>query len=152
MRYIPAFFVVVLIIYGLIDCIRSEPADVRSIPKPVWILIIIILPFIGVLLWFFLGRPQYSEVGSGSAGSSGSTHPGSGAGTFQANRPARLTAPDDDPAFLRNLEVNRAHKLEAERLRKLKAELEAREAKLREQHPKDGPKLRDQHPNDEPKH
>ena len=55
---------------------------------------------------------------------------------------SRSLAPDDNPEFLRNLAVDRAQKLEAERLRKLKAELEAREAKLhqdktREQHPKD---------------
>ncbi|MCQ9165120.1 MULTISPECIES: PLD nuclease N-terminal domain-containing protein [unclassified Arthrobacter] len=125
MRYIPVIFGVVLFIYGLIDCIRSESTDVRSLPKPVWILVIVLLPLVGVILWLFLGRPHYAAAGEPA------TRRPLRSGT------ARFTAPDDDPAFLRNLEVARAHKAEADRLRKLRAELDAREAKLREQHPKD---------------
>lgn len=125
MRYLPVIFGVVLFIYGMIDCIRSESADVRSLPKPVWIIVILILPFFGVLLWFFFGRPQYSSVSA--------TPPASRQDT--ASR--RTVAPDDDPAFLRTLEVERAQKAEADRLRKLKAELDAREARLREDHPND---------------
>ncbi len=132
MRYIPVIFGVVLFIYGLIDCIRSEPADVRSLPKAAWILVIVLLPLVGVLLWFFLGRPQYAAA----VGTSGGSGPAP-RGQSPSGRPHQFVAPDDDPAFLRNLEVTRAHKAEAERLRKLKAELEAREAKLREQHPND---------------
>jgi hypothetical protein len=130
MRYIPVIFGVVLFIYGLIDCIRSEPADVRSLPKPAWIIVILVLPLLGVLLWFFLGRPQYATAGN-AGGSVGAQRGGPG------TRPARSTAPDDDPAFLRNLEVTRAQNAEAARLRKLRAELDAREATLREQHPND---------------
>jgi len=124
MRYLPVILGIVLIIYGLIDCLRSEPADVRSIPKPAWILVILLLPLIGVILWFLFGRPQYAAS---------TTRPGSS----YASRPTQYVAPDDDPAFLRTLEINRAHKAEAERLRKLKEELDAREAKIREEHPND---------------
>ncbi|MEV8145534.1 PLD nuclease N-terminal domain-containing protein [Specibacter sp. NPDC078709] len=137
MRYIiPVTIGVVLFVYGLIDCIRSEARDVRSIPKPAWILVIIFLNVIGVGLWFLFGRPQYAASGSGSSSSFGPSAAG-------PRRPAatgsqqRSTAPDDDPEFLRNLAVNRAQKLEADRLRKLKADLDAREAKLREEHPND---------------
>lgn len=142
MRYIPVIFGVVLFIYGLIDCIRSEPADVRSLPKAAWILVIVLLPLVGVLLWFFLGRPQYATATSGTDGGSGPAP----RGPSYPGRPKQFVAPDDDPAFLRNLEVTRAQKAEDERLRKLKAEFDAREAKQREA------KLREQHPNDETKH
>lgn len=128
MRYLPVILGVVLIIYGLIDCIRSEPSDVRSIPKPAWILVILILPLIGVILWFLFGRPQYAPAAS--------------QGSARSGRAQQYLAPDDDPTFLRNLEVNRAHKAEAERLRKLKEELDARDAR----------DTREEHPNDEPKH
>ncbi|WP_287931809.1 PLDc N-terminal domain-containing protein [Arthrobacter sp.] len=131
MRYIPVIFGVVLFIYGLIDCIRSESGDVRSLPKPAWIIVILLLPLVGVLLWFFLGRPRYAEAGSQAGPASAPRGP-----SF-SGRASQFRAPDDDPDFLRNLEVSRAHKAEAERLRRLKAELDAREAKLREQHPKD---------------
>lgn len=133
MRYIPVIFGVVLFIYGLIDCIRSEPADVRSIPKPAWILVIVLLPLLGVLLWFFLGRPQYA---ASTPGPNGGSVPAP-RGPSYSGRAKQFVAPDDDPAFLRNLEVTRAQKAESERLRKLKDELTAREAKLREEHPND---------------
>ncbi len=142
MRYIiPVTLGVVLFVYGLIDCLRSDPSEVRSIPKPAWILVIVLLNVVGVALWFLFGRPQYAAA---------ATHPGQkipGPAAGQRNPSpspsyGRSVAPDDNPDFLRNLAVDRAQKLEAERLRKLKAELDAREAKLhddktRKQHPKD---------------
>ncbi|MHA7305952.1 PLD nuclease N-terminal domain-containing protein [Arthrobacter sp. TMN-49] len=133
MRYLPVIFGVVLFIYGLIDCIRSERAQVRSLPKTVWILVIVVLNVIGVGLWFWLGRPRYA---SGSAQRVGGPSTGN-RGSYSSGNAGRSTAPDDDPEFLRNLAVNRAQKLEAEKLRKLKADLDAREAKLREEHPND---------------
>lgn len=145
MRYIiPVAFGVVVFVYGLIDCLRSEPSDVRSIPKPAWVLVIVLLNVIGVALWFMFGRPQYAvstsnQAPTSSGQSSGQRSPSASTGY------GRSVAPDDNPEFLRNLSVDRSQKMEAERLRKLKAELEAREAKLRED------KLREQHPNDEKK-
>ena len=139
MRYIiPIALGVVIFVYGLIDCLRSQPSDVRSIPKPAWVLVIVLLNVIGVGLWFLFGRPQYApeDVSQRSGG------PVPGPSRPSPSGYSRSVAPDDDPQFLRNLEVKRAQKLEAERLGKLKAELEAREAKLREEHP---------NPKDEPK-
>ncbi len=137
MRYIiPIALGVVIFVYGLIDCLRSEPNDVRSIPKPAWVLVIVVLNVIGVGLWFLFGRPQYAVSGSNSQmGGSPTLQRPSASSSY-----GRSVAPDDDPDFLRNLEVDRAQLLEAERLRKLKVELEAREAKLREDHPNDEPK------------
>ncbi|WP_125612962.1 PLDc N-terminal domain-containing protein [Specibacter cremeus] len=130
MRYIPVVFLVVVYIYGLIDCLRSDPRDVRSVPKPVWLVVVILLPVIGDVLWFFLGRPQYDTA---PAAPSGAVSRGP-------------VAPDDDPAFLRNLESSRKNQAEAARLRKLKDELEAREAAVRRKlHGEHG----SQHPNDE---
>ena len=145
MRYIiPVTLGVVLFVYGLIDCLRSEPSDVRSIPKTAWVLIIVLLNVIGVALWFMFGRPQYTDAASNPAQTLRGQAPGPRGPSNTVNY-GRSVAPDDNPEFLRNLEVNRAQKLEAERLRKLKAELDAREAKLRED------KLREQHRNDENK-
>jgi len=155
MRYIPVIFGVVLIIYGLIDCLRSEPSDVRSIPKPAWVLVIVLLPLIGVILWFFFGRPQYAASGTGASGSVGRTATGPHRPSAPGRAP-RFVAPDDDPEFLRNLGVSRAQKLESERLRKLQEDIEAREAKLREKELREkklhDDKLHEEHPNDEPKH
>ncbi|MDQ6753007.1 MAG: PLD nuclease N-terminal domain-containing protein [Actinomycetota bacterium] len=117
-RYLPVIIILVLFIYGLIDCVRSDANEVRSISKTAWVVAIIFLPLVGVLLWFFLGRPRYLPEPTG-----------------QVRLPL---APDDDPEFLRNLELSRRHKVEDERLRKLKAESDARKARLRDQHPDDG--------------
>lgn len=149
MRYIiPVTLGVVLFVYGLIDCLRSEPSDVRSIPKTAWVLIIVLLNVIGVALWFLFGRPQYAGAGSNPTQSFGSQGAGQ-RGTSPTVNYGRSVAPDDNPEFLRNLEVDRAQKMEAERLRKLKAELDAREAKLREDKPDKTDKTREQHPKDE---
>ena len=133
MRYLPVIVGVVLFIYGLIDCIRSEPAHVRSIPKTAWLVVIVLLNVIGVALWFWLGRPRYAGGAVQSVGGPSAAN----RGPYPAGGTSRSLAPDDDPEFLRNLAVNRAQKLESEKLRKLKADLDAREAKLREEHPND---------------
>ncbi len=144
MRYIiPIALGVVAFVYGLIDCLRSEPRDVRSIPKPAWVVVIVLLNVIGVGLWFLFGRPQYAVSGSNAqmGGSPSTQRPPPQRPSPQRPSPgggySRSVAPDDNPEFLRNLEVDRAQQLEADRLRKLKADLEAREAKLREEHPND---------------
>ena len=145
MRYIiPATLGVALFVYGLIDCLRSEPSDVRSIPKPAWVLVIVLLNVIGVALWFLFGRPQYAAAASSQGQTSGGQSSGQRSQSASTGY-GRSVAPDDNPEFLRNLSVDRSQKMEAERLRKLKAELEAHEAKMRED------KLREQHPNDEKK-
>ncbi|ABY24429.1 membrane protein [Renibacterium salmoninarum ATCC 33209] len=114
LRYLPLLIVVGIQLYALIDCIRSEASHIRSLPKPAWALIIIILPIIGFVLWFFLGRLQY---GTASAVRSQPT----------------IVAPDDDAEFLRNLDVTRKQKAEEARLKQLRDELEERERQLRDQ-------------------
>ena len=70
-------------IYAAIDCFRSDDAEIRGLPKPVWLLVIVILLPFGGVLWILLGR-----------------QPAPGAPTA---RPLRTIAPDDDPDFLRSL-------------------------------------------------
>lgn len=47
-----------VIIYSLIECAQTEKYKVRSIPKGAWILLILLLPIIGAVLWLFFGRPK----------------------------------------------------------------------------------------------
>ncbi|GGD24941.1 hypothetical protein GCM10010915_01080 [Microbacterium faecale] len=46
-----AFFVV-----SLVDIVRLDEARVRYLPKLAWIIVVILLPFIGSILWWTLGR------------------------------------------------------------------------------------------------
>ncbi|MBG6084133.1 PLDc N-terminal domain-containing protein [Zhihengliuella flava] len=101
-----------VIIYALVECVRTRPHEVRSISKPAWILSILLLPLIGAVLWFALGRPRagaqpdpYSAPGSSS----------------------RSSAPDDDAAFLRRLQAEREHKAREAELRRREDELNKRE-------------------------
>ena len=95
--------VAAVIIYAAIDCLMSRANEVRSISKVSWMFTILLIPVLGALLWFLFGRPS------------------SGPGPREPRRPS---APDDDPEFLRNLEVRR-------RQAQKEAELRAREAELR---------------------
>ena len=101
--------VAAVIIYAVIDCIMSRANEVRSISKVSWVLTIVLVPVLGALLWFLFGRP---------AGGSGGSGP---------RPPRRPSAPDDDPDFLRNLEVRRRQEQKEAELRRREAELRARE-------------------------
>ena len=77
-------------IYAVVDCLRCDAADVRSLPKPMWLVVIVLLPLAGGLLWIFLGD---------------SSTPGHSFG----HRKVKVVAPDDDPDFLRTLKPRRRH-------------------------------------------
>lgn len=56
-RYVPVLIELGLLVYGLIDCLQTESTLVRVLPKPGWILLIIVLPLIGPVAWLVAGRP-----------------------------------------------------------------------------------------------
>ncbi|KSU78594.1 Phospholipase_D-nuclease N-terminal [Pseudarthrobacter enclensis] len=105
LRVALAVAVLVIFVYGLVDVIRTDGRLTRGISKPAWIVVMIILPVLGAILWLLIGRPRPA------APQQAYRHP---------------TAPDDDPEFLRNLEVRRRNEAEAARLKKLKDELDAK--------------------------
>jgi hypothetical protein len=51
------FLLLALWIWALVDCISSDPAMVRNLPKLGWLIIVILLFDIGAILWLLLGRP-----------------------------------------------------------------------------------------------
>ena len=69
-------------IWFIVDVVRTSGSSVRTLPKFVWLLIVILIPLIGGVLWLLGGRPR----GQGRRG-----------------RKRGPVAPDDDPAFLRQL-------------------------------------------------
>ena len=77
-RVLGVLVAVALYIYGIIDVLRSPREEVRSLPRAVWLLIVVLLPILGDLLWLLLGR------------------------TWRLPR-RRMLAPDDDPAALRTI-------------------------------------------------
>ena len=76
-----------LTIYCLFD-VRGSAADkVRGLPRRVWFLVVL-LPVVGPLAWFTIGRPA---------------RPGPG----PSRPPPRIVGPDDDPDFLWQIEKRR---------------------------------------------
>ncbi|MGM7671050.1 PLD nuclease N-terminal domain-containing protein [Microbacterium sp. A93] len=104
-----------LIIYALIESLMTPRHQVRALPKPVWIVLIVLVPLVGALLWLALGRRRGSSGVGGSA--SGPA------------RPVRPQSPDDDAAFLRQLDVQRKQQSRQAELDRREAELKAREAR-----------------------
>lgn len=107
-----------IIIYALIDCARTSPTQVRSLPKPAWLAIILLFPVIGALLWLFVGRPRTSGRGLSSS---------KGAPGAQASK-----APDDDEEYLRFLDA----KAKRQRASEQNQRIEKHDPKAQENSPK----------------
>jgi hypothetical protein len=77
-----------LIIWGIFTTVFAASADkneVRLMPKWVWVILCLFVPFFGGLLYLMVGRPLPLKPGP-SGGQS------------------RVIAPDDDPNFLRDIQ------------------------------------------------
>ena len=62
-------------VFTIVDCAVQPPTRHRGVSKPVWILIVVLLPVLGGILWLIVGRARGSAI-------------------------AARRAPDDDPEFL----------------------------------------------------
>jgi hypothetical protein len=101
------FVVIAIDIFAIVDLALTDPRRVRALNKFLWVLIILVLPVVGALLWVTLGKDRKDRGGQ-----------------------TRTIAPDDDPTFLRNL---RRDEEQDERIRRLEQEL----ADLDDDPPKD---------------
>jgi hypothetical protein len=110
-----------LLVIALIDCLSTDEFAVRNLPKVVWVFLILLFSPIGAIAWFVAGRPQTASVGRG-----GQWRPGAG---FPERERPRAVAPDDDPAFLRDL--NRSRRDDEEMFKRWEADLRRREDELR---------------------
>jgi hypothetical protein len=48
-------------LWALLDCIATDAARCRNLPKVVWIILVLVLADIGALVWLLLGRPERSS-------------------------------------------------------------------------------------------
>lgn len=91
LRVLWPLMIVAFTIYNLVDCIQTKDADVRNLPKILWILLILLFPLVGGFAWLLAGRSATPTPGirpplrrSGPA-------------------PRGPRGPDDDPDFLGKL-------------------------------------------------
>ena len=98
-RYLPFLISLFLTVYALFSCIQTRDEDVPYLPKLVWILLIVFVPFAGPIVWLLVSR-YYAREQQVTP-----TRP-------PAKRPpSRPLAPDDDPDFLASLEPFRDPRL-----------------------------------------
>lgn len=64
-------------VYSIVDCALADRSRIRALPRPVWILVILVLPVLGGALWFLIGAGRV------------------------AGPALRYVGPDDDPEFIR---------------------------------------------------
>jgi len=113
------FLLIGLWLYCIFDVIATEEFLVRSLPKMVWLFIVIMLPDIGSIAWLLLGRPAFAGWRPGDT----------------AGRPVkRVVGPEDRPDF-----APRNEPTDASRLQAWEADLQRREQELRRQKPEDPP-------------
>jgi len=92
-------------VFAVIDCATMPRQRVRSLRKGLWVVLVVVLPVLGGVLWFLLGRaPAAGRSGGGGGGYRGPEDDPDflGGRTVRAER-----APDDkdqDDATLRDLE------------------------------------------------
>lgn len=89
---------VVLLVYTLVDCAMLDRSRVRGLPRWAWIVVMLLLPVVGSILWLIIGRGK----------------PLGGRGQM------RQSAPDDDLEFLRQLD---RESVQQDRIRKLEEQL-----------------------------
>ncbi|WP_194522130.1 PLD nuclease N-terminal domain-containing protein [Cellulosimicrobium sp. JZ28] len=101
LRVLLPLLAVGLAVYALVDLASSDEDERGGIPRGLWVVLIILLPFLGPIAWILVKRSaSRSGARSRPAGRPG---PGSAAGGARRRRNAPV-APDDDPEFLWRLE------------------------------------------------
>jgi hypothetical protein len=99
LRAAPVLLFLALEIFCLIDVIVSDEDRVRHLPKIAWFLLILFLPFIGSLIWLFVGRPKAATSGGRSP------YERPTAAFPEYDRPGRASGvtPESDEEFLRRV-------------------------------------------------
>lgn len=99
---------IVITLYAFIDALMTPREQARSLPKTLWIIVILVLPFFGAIAWLLLGRPRTNPydrgAGGGGGGGGGGRRPSAPRLPGLPGRRRGPVAPDDDPEFLRHLD------------------------------------------------
>ncbi|MFM9918771.1 PLDc N-terminal domain-containing protein [Lacisediminihabitans sp. H27-G8] len=113
MYLIPALDLLVMV-FALVDIIRADRWSIRHLDKSIWIIIVILLPLIGAVLWFILGRDYGQAVDRGSFGD-------------PRRREAVVQPESSTERELAALEREIAQYEQDDRIRRLEAKLRARQ-------------------------
>ncbi|MBF0686524.1 MAG: PLDc N-terminal domain-containing protein [Cellulomonas sp.] len=87
LRYLPLVLFVAFVVYCVFDVVGSDERRRRGLPVPLWLLLVVLVPVVGGVVWLLVSR--------------GTPHQGTAA------RGGGPVAPDDDPEFLFRLDQER---------------------------------------------
>ncbi|HEY0870742.1 MAG TPA: PLD nuclease N-terminal domain-containing protein [Acidothermaceae bacterium] len=95
--------VVALWIFCLVDVIVSKEDECQNLPKLVWLLIVLMLPDVGSVLWLIAGRPKGLRQSWQQRTLRQATGPGMPRTAPRTRMPSAGSNPDDDEEFLRSI-------------------------------------------------
>lgn len=90
-----AALIVGLTLYTLLDAVRTPAHEARTLPKWLWVLVTLLFPVVGPLMWLILGRPK-AQPAAGSR---------PGFGQRRSTPAPSVSSPDDDEEYLRWLKA-----------------------------------------------
>ena len=91
-----AALIVGLTLYTLLDAVRTPAHEARTLPKWLWVLVTLLFPVAGPLMWLILGRPKAQPAAGG---------PRPGFGQRRGTPAPSVSSPDDDEEYLRWLKA-----------------------------------------------
>lgn len=107
----------VLTLCALIDIITRHDGQIKHLPKMMWVLLVIVLPLIGSIVWFAVGREYSAPVSRGTFGDP-RRYGATGDNTVSRPQARRLSTEDELAELDREIEFHanqaRIAELEAE--------------------------------------
>ena len=85
-----------LVLASLIDIITRPDDSIQHLPKIVWILLVIVFPVVGGILWFAIGRSYQSATGNGGGRYAESFHRGEPAALHAKLTEARVSTTEQE--------------------------------------------------------
>jgi hypothetical protein len=123
----------ILWVYCIYDVITTDDVIIRHLPKVLWLIIVLLIPDIGSLLWLGIGRPRAWDKRAHDPQRYGS--PRARARPVQHES---LTAPNLDDEALQDMNPIVRYREEQSRLRLWEEQLKRREEELRRRELEDG--------------
>ncbi|MCQ4081237.1 PLD nuclease N-terminal domain-containing protein [Streptomyces sp. RB6PN25] len=95
--YLPSLLMLLAVwIYAFVDCLGTPYGQIRHLPKPAWVIVILLFGpvLVGPVAWLVAGRPR----------SRARRHDPLHDEHVPPAEPVHWVAPDDNPEFLRSLD------------------------------------------------
>ena len=130
MRLFLPLLVLGVILYSLIDCLQTPRREITTLPKLLWLCLIVLVPVVGAMAWILFGRPNSvvpRNPNSTLGWKWGGREPRRPSTIRPVNRGLKRKpiGPDDDPDFI--AKIRNLDKSQEELLRRMEEDLRAQD-------------------------